>query len=129
MEIKQYFTHYTEWEDWKNGMWKHQRITEELIQQATLVLLNPESYMRQVVNDWPICSRQNLTDIKSNRRSWLGQAACLIKAGCNEQVTRVAWGYLTEEQKENANQIALKIIKEWEKDYSASTSLMQQENV
>jgi len=115
--MEQYYTHYENWEDWKNGMW-HKPINPELQErQAIEVLINPLEAMTRVVNEWPIATKQNLTDVKSNRRSWLGQAACCIEYGVPESVTRSAWFKLTEEQRSNANQIAEQIIKEREKDY------------
>lgn len=120
--MEQYFTSYENWEDWKNGMWsKSDTPTIHEIQVISILgdIDQCEYSMTRVINEWPISTKQNLTDVKSNRRSWLGQAACCLQSGVPESITRSAWFKLTEEQRLNANNIAEKLIKEWEKDYSA----------
>jgi len=73
--------------------------------------------MKMVIEKWPISSRVNLTDVRSNRKSWLGQAACCIHSGVPEYITRTVWNGLTIDQKNNANNIAKQIIEQWERDY------------
>lgn len=115
--MKQYFTEYKNWEDWQNGMWKtHEKNQEnELISNAINCLKNPLSAMQRVVNDWPVCTKVNLSDKSQNRKSWLGQAACCIVYGIPEHLTRKAWMMLTDEERINANEIAKKVIEQWEK--------------
>lgn len=117
--MKQYFTNYLEWEDFKNGLWSSVAKDQEKIkiQQAIDILSDPESAMKMVVENWPVSSKVNLTDVRSNRKSWLGQAACCIHSGVPEHLTRTAWNGLTEDQKNNANNVAKQIIEQWEKDY------------
>lgn len=124
--MNQYYTHYENWEDYQNGMWRKPVNSELQEQQAIEVLSDPLEAMTRVVNEWPISTMQNLTDKKSNRRSWLGQAACCIMHNVPESVTRSSWFKLSEEQRLNANNIAEKIIKEWERNYSESMFLMPQ---
>ena len=118
MKKEQFFTHYLEWEDFQNGFWssipKDQESTK--VQKAKDILLNPEIAMQKVIDYWPIASGVNLSDVRSNRKSWLGQAACCIESGVPEHITRIAWNALTEAQKNNANQVAKQIIEKWEKD-------------
>lgn len=118
MKIEQYFTHYLEWEDYQNGFWKSIPKDQESnkIQIAKSILLNPEIAMQKVIDFWPISTRVNLSDVRSNRKSWLGQAACCINSGIPEHITRMAWNKLTDEEKNNANNVAKQIIEKWEKD-------------
>lgn len=120
--IVPFFAPYTEWEDWKNGMWSKHTNSDYQTTDAIDVLLDPESPMLRVITEWPISTAQNLTDIKSNRKSWLGQAACCIEKGVPEHITRAAWFMLTDEQRNKANEIAKQIIELWEEDYLAKTS-------
>lgn len=115
--MEQFFTHYTNWEDWKNGMWSKPNNQIEQEKVAIQILSNPLGAMTRVIAEWPVSTRQNLTDVRSNRKSWLGQAACCIESGIPEQVTRSAWNNLSEDQKNNANNIAQTIIEIWEKGY------------
>lgn len=115
--MEQFFTHYTNWEDWKHGMWNKSESPESDLIKAIDTLVNPNESMNRVVSEWPVSTKQALTDVKSNRRSWLGQAACCISNNVPESITRLAWGKLTDEQRLNANNIATKIILEWEKNY------------
>lgn len=119
-----WFTHYTNWEDWKNGMWEKSDMPTLHEMQSIGILGDTDQCtysMNRVISEWPICTRQALTDASSNRKSWLGQAACCIQSGVPESITRTAWFKLTEEQRINANNIAQKIIEEWVKNYSAQT--------
>lgn len=72
--------------------------------------------MKRVVNEWTISTRVNFTNIDSNRRAWLGQAACYIEVGTPEHLTRTAWGIMDSESQNMANRIAETVIKEWETD-------------
>ena len=117
--MNQYFTHYENWEDWKNGMYRDvpKSEHEKFVSKAVECLINPESAMLSVVIEWKEATKENLTDRKANRKSWLGQAACCYQYGCPEQCTREAWSILTPEQRENANNVAKIVIELWESTY------------
>lgn len=117
--MNQYFTHYKNWEDYQNGMWtSHEKSKEiELVELATQCLLNPKEPMLKVINQWSESTKVNLTNLSSNRKSWLGQAACCLEYGVPETLTRAAWNNLTEEQRNNANEIAKQVIEQWEKNF------------
>ena len=118
--IKQKFYHYTLWEDWQNGMFKVVELDYDLIKKAFLLLsdiIELQKIMYQVLDSWPISAEVNLTNTSCNRRAWLGQSACCFKYKVPEILTRIAWGQLTEDQKDKANQVANDIIDEWELNY------------
>jgi hypothetical protein len=104
---------YTEWEDFKAGMWsgegagKSQQAKELLSDSMRLFVA-----MRNVAMAWPIAAEINLSE-PPNNRAWLGQAACCFAVGANEESTRAAWGQLTDEQRSLANTIADQVISEW----------------
>jgi hypothetical protein len=110
---KRFYADYRDWEDFKNGMYGKE-VRLEFVEHAKNLLLNPIEAMRQVINNWPVSTRHNLTNSGSNRKSWLGQSACNIAKGCFEFETRMAWKELTKEQQFYANQCADTVIKEWE---------------
>lgn len=90
---------------------------KKMVLAAIECLRNPENAMLSVVCEWVNSTKENLTDKKSNRKSWLGQAACCYQSGCNEKSTRQAWVSLTSDERDNANKIANQVIELWEKYY------------
>lgn len=111
--MKRFYADYREWEDYKAGMWGKEVKTEQ-IEKSKQVLNDCLPAMQRVVEEWPISSKHNLSNANSNRRSWLGQAACCIEVGSTEFETRMAWKELTKEQQSDANKCADFVIKEWE---------------
>lgn len=72
-------------------------------------------YMRRVVREWTYSCENALTDLSLNRKAWLGHAAVALAFGCPEDITRKAWGRLTNEQQLLANAQAARAIRWWEK--------------
>lgn len=70
--------------------------------------------MLRVLPAWPISCEHNLTDLAQNRRAWIGHAACCLELACSEDVTREAWGHLTQGQRDAANAKASEAIATWE---------------
>lgn len=74
------------------------------------------SFMRRVVSEWPFSCENALTDHALNKKAWIGHAACALALGCSEDITREAWGRLTDEQRLLANKEAARAIQIWEND-------------
>jgi hypothetical protein len=130
-KIKQIYHRYEKWEDYKNGMYSLVSVgeVELLVGNAYSLLANPfilKSAMRRVVNEWIISSELNMTNLESNRRAWLGAAACSLIQDVPEYLTRVAWNTLTSHQQTRANDVANQIIDEWEIDHLNSLNNTQQ---
>ena len=121
--MKRKFYHYKKWEDYKCGMYDELAEGRDCrISLAQKLLGNPalcEKFMREVVERWTCAAEQVLTNAAINRRAWLGQAACCLYAGCKEDETRKAWWLLTDEEQRTANQIAEKVIADYEAIHSA----------
>jgi hypothetical protein len=77
-------------------------------------------YMIRVTQEWPNSCINALTDYSLNRRAWIGHAACALALQCPEDVTRQAWGHLTDEQRILANAQADRAIQSWEVRYRES---------
>jgi hypothetical protein len=93
---------------------------ERLLAEAVAFTGDAEKYgtaMMAVINAWPLSCEHNLTDLGQNRRAWLGHAACCLAIGCPEDVTREAWGHLSEEQRIAADRKALAAILAWQNAY------------
>lgn len=106
---------YHVWEDWQAGMWRP--FDDEHVDSAVALLSDAPALSRamaRVVKDWPNATSHNLTDRSSNRRAWLGQAACLLLCGSPEGATRMAWGILDQPVRDAANAVAERVIDTWD---------------
>jgi hypothetical protein len=71
--------------------------------------------MGEVITAWPRTMLNSLTNTSINRRAFLGHCAVCYKLGICESVTREAWGLLTEQQRVDADTVAEKHIKIYER--------------
>ena len=78
--------------------------------------------MMEVVKNWRFSCEQNLTDSSTNKLAWIGHAATALAVGCPEDITRQAWGFLTEEQKDKANAKAQIALDYWTKHHEKQNS-------
>lgn len=119
--MKQVYYHYTEWEDFQNGMYDEVKEgRQERVQMAVKILSDIDllyKCMKRVTTEWKYATEQELTNPSINHQAFLGQAACNIHAGIKEDETREAWGYLTNDQRRAANKTADKVDLEWRKEY------------
>lgn len=70
--------------------------------------------MLEVITAWPKSAEHNLTATNMNRLAWVGHAAACFAHGIPEDVTREAWGMLSEEQRIAADKKAEIAVQEWE---------------
>lgn len=112
--MKRLFEKYTEWEDYKNGMYEmYTSEDEDKISQAVYLLTNSVLFLetcKYVVKDWKTTTGVHLTNNTINKKAWLGQACCSYLYQVPELLTRVAWGKLTKEQQDTANNVAETVI-------------------
>lgn len=125
--MNQFFTHYTNWEDYQNGMYcgTIQR-DETQVNRAKAILSNTDLFgeiLSKLVNQWPISSKVNLTNNGINRRAWLGAAACCFDSSVTEINTRYAWNELNDSQQFQANTVAERVISEFENQNHVQTTI------
>ena len=117
--IERVFHPYQNWEDYQSGMYDELKEGREMrVILAIRLLASPplcEHFMREIVKRWKVSTEQVLTNASCNRRAWLGQAACCLYAGVREDETREAWGLLKDEERNKANEIAEKVIADYER--------------
>ena len=116
------------WEEIKAGMWSEVSDRKQWIEKAVAFTGNYSlygSYMTKVVILWPISCENALTDSSLNQRAWIGHAACAMAIGCPEDITREAWGRLTDEQRLLANKEADRAIRVWRYSYAKDRGLLQ----
>ena len=117
--------HYTQWEDWAVGMYALP-VSEVAVERAVALLSDADATrdaMAKVVESWPISARYRLSATDTNRRSWLGQAACCLTVRATQKETCIAWSRLSDTARARANRMADAIITEWEEREHGQTLL------
>jgi hypothetical protein len=103
------------WEDYKAGMYQLSVENEEDLVKKSINLLTDikmfKTVSEKVINKWIVASKVNLTNPNCNQKAWIGQASCCFEYGVPEYLTRIAWGSMLDEQRLNADSIALDTIK------------------
>ena len=111
---------YWSWECFMNGMWDNRKNNQERILEARQTLADAarcREAMTEAIKAYPISARQHLSKVQTNRRPWLGQAACTWSCGATEEETRLAWNFvMTPEEQKSANAIADELIAAWSPD-------------
>jgi hypothetical protein len=122
-DLKRIYHHYTKLEEFKSKMWK--TISGEERERLVKIAFDFTSdhnlygeWMLKVLDAWPNSCEQNLGCVDMNRQAWIGHAAVAIAIDCPEDITRIAWHQLTQEQQDKANLKADHAISVWEKDFS-----------
>jgi hypothetical protein len=108
---------YWDWEEVDHNMWGSVKNRKHFLKLAIYFTGDHIKYGRfmiKVVNKWKFSCEHNLTDLSQNRKAWIGHAACALALGCPEDITRQAWGHLSDLQQAQANKKAATAIAEWE---------------
>lgn len=119
--MKRIYHNYKLWEDANNGMYDTstkmtEKETERLTQLAIKLLSDPERFYqtaKDMVDDWPISTEQNMTIASRNHESWIGQASCSYAHKIPERITKFAWRMMKMSAQMEANMVAQRVIDEW----------------
>lgn len=117
---------YLVWEDYLAGMF---RMSDRIVEHEALafeLLTSPEDFQRaisELFRVWPLATEHNLTAVETNRRAWVGAAACCLQHGCAEHTVRTAWWRMTEMQQSRANRVADSMIAQWEAEVNGAQTL------
>lgn len=122
MKIKRIFHHWQKCEEYKTNMWRMVPIDQrENLQEYSRNLMIEhdvfEEVCKKVVDSWPYSCEANLTASSINHQAWIGHAACAINHNAPEDITRLAWRTLTEEQQDLANKAADNAIAYWKEKH------------
>ncbi len=117
--MKRIWHHYQKWEEYHAGMWGNVSAQDSLKLLADAIKFTGDadlygSFMRRVIKEWPISCEHNLTETGQNRKAWIGHAAACLAIKCPEHITREAWGHLSQDQQDRANDKAQEAIEAWE---------------
>ena len=108
---------FTVWEEVSHNMWGDYPRRATWRQIAVAFTGDADLYgqwMRRVADEWPASCAHNLTK-PGDKRAWIGHAAVAMAIRCPEDIVREAWGDLTDEQRERANNKATEAIDYWRK--------------
>ena len=117
---------YWAWEEVAHGMWSDVADRQSMLRQALAFTgdhVQYGHYMQRVIVEFPTGCENALTNPSLNHRAWIGHAACALAINCPEDITREAWGRLTDEQRLLANKQAERAICAWYDDYTARHGL------
>jgi hypothetical protein len=126
MKFKRVYKPYWGWEEIDHNMWGSVSNRKAALKKAIAFTSDHKKYgrfMMRVVNEWEISCLNALTDYSINRKAWVGHAAVALALGIPEDITRLAWGKLTDEQRLLANKEAERAIQHWEYSYQKSNGL------
>lgn len=126
IKLKRKYLPWETWEEVKHGMWSDIDNKPDALQLAIQFTGDHNAYgqaMLRVVKEWPNSCENALTDYSLNRKAWIGHAACALAHGLPEDIVRMAWGRLSDEQRLLANKAAARAIREWEINYIAHNGL------
>lgn len=110
---------YWDWEEVSHNMWGTVSDRKKHLQDAISFTGNHVlygSWMMQVARQWRKSCQHHLTKVHLNRKAWIGHAAVAMAIQCPEDIVREAWGHLTQEQQDLANQAAQNAIDYWERE-------------
>ncbi len=119
-QIKQVWRNVRDWEEVANNMWGEVLDQNQALQTAIAFTSDHKlygSFMKRVCNEWPVSCENALTDPYLNQKAWLGHAAVAMAHNIPEDITRKAWGHLTDEQKLLANKEAEREVLLWKERY------------
>ena len=126
MKLDRVYHPISKWEEISHGMWSDVEDKTAILKRAIAFTGNHKiygSYMIRVIVEWPISCENALTDSSLNQRAWIGHAACALAIGCPEDITREAWGHLTDEQRLLANNEADRALRCWRYAYAKDRNL------
>lgn len=125
-QIKQVWHVVSRWEEVAYNMWGESTDKNHDLNVAIGFTADHElygAYMRRVCAEWPISCENALTDPYINQKAWIGHAAAALAHNIPEDITRLAWAYLTDEQKHLANKEAERAIEAWKERYIESKGI------
>lgn len=121
-KIKRIWFNYNEWEDWKGGFYSKAKIKNEIIATRNVLELfkNDDLFFRsacEMLDNWYYCTNYNLTNIATNRKSYIGQSTACYLYGYGSYFTSKVFVTLPKSVQNRANEVAIKIIKIYEEKY------------
>ena len=120
---KRVFHHYLKCEEYNSNMWKTvpPPMREGMVIASRELMLDCHAFeasMRRAVDEWPNSCEAALTATVMNHQAWMGHAGCALNHGAPEDLTRMAWRTLSQQEQDAANAAADRAIEYWEWKYA-----------
>lgn len=118
--LKRIWKNYNKWEDFRAGFFNaKQKYSDDMVIRVTKTLTSNEFYEIgiKLFFEWENSINHNLSFTGSNRKSYLGQAVCCFLYGLSAKTTAEIFTKMNDVDKKIANNIAQKLIEEYEKNY------------
>jgi len=112
------FHTFDKWECQKSGFYasKVDGMTKDECENAYRDFLSDSNRFRKaansVINEWNNSCEHYLTNFAMNRIAWIGQAAMCYETGIPSKFC-AGFNLLTDDQKEEANEVALDVLNDW----------------
>lgn len=123
LRFKRAYHHYSQMEEFHSVMWK-----QIPVEQREAAIAASASLMRdakafelacdRAIAEWPNSAEANLTASVINHQAWIGHASCCINHGASEDLTRLAWRTLNQDEQDAANAAADRSIDKWRQAYA-----------
>jgi hypothetical protein len=122
-KFKRVYHHYLKCEEYDGPMWKTLDVEAraEAVQASADLMIDSKRFKAaclRVIAEWPNSCESNLTASVINHQAWIGAAACALNHGASEDMTRLGWRTLSQEQQDAANTVADQAIHEWGESYA-----------
>lgn len=122
-KFKRVYHHYLKCEEYNSPMWRVVDDKEAAIAGSAALMIDHASFeaaCMRVINEWPFSTEAALTASVINHQAWIGHAACALNHGAPEDLTRLAWRSMNQEQQDLANAAADRAIEAWGDRYARS---------
>jgi len=120
-KFKRVYHHYLKCEEFSSQMWRQAEDKDAAIAASAALMIDHAAFelaCLRVVREWLFSCEANLTASVINHQAWIGHAACALNHGAPEDLTRLAWRTLTQEQQDLANLAADRAIEHWSNNYA-----------
>lgn len=123
LRFKRVYHHYSQMEEFHSVMWKQIPVErrERAIAASVSLMRDVKAFelaCDRVVAEWPNSAEANLTASVINHQAWIGHASCCINHGASEDLTRLAWRTLSQDEQDAANAAADRSIDKWRQAYA-----------
>lgn len=122
-KFKRVYHHYLKCEEYSSPMWRVVDDKDSAIAGSAELMIDHarfEAACMRVITEWPNSTEAALTASVINHQAWIGHAACALNHGAPEDLTRLAWRSLNQEQQDLANAAADRAIEAWGDRYARS---------
>jgi len=126
--VERIYHRYENWECWKSGFFNNVSGENKKLHIENVVKIFSsqeltEKYMTKVINQWVYSCEHNLSNNQINKIAWLSQAACCLHSKIPCSITMEAWHLVSKENRDKADEIAKRLIEQYELNHEKQKKL------